>query len=159
MLVPMWLHWKRADVFIPKKFKVVWSQMSLWGNSLVGMYAKCGSLEDAWRTFSKMPSWDMLTWTAIFEGCAMHGHVRNSLTFCTDVFRRCTGRCYKLHLLFVSWQLVAVQVCWMKACIVYASMTKDHMISAKLKHYTCMIDRLGHAGHVQEAKNMIRATP
>jgi pentatricopeptide repeat protein len=37
----------------------------------------------------------------------------------------------------------------------YASMTTGYMISAKLKHYTCMIDRLGHAGHVQEAKNMI----
>jgi pentatricopeptide repeat protein len=26
------------------------------GNSLVDMYAKCGSLKDAWRVFNKMPS-------------------------------------------------------------------------------------------------------
>jgi pentatricopeptide repeat protein len=26
------------------------------GNSLVNMYAKCGSIEDAWRVFDKMPS-------------------------------------------------------------------------------------------------------
>jgi pentatricopeptide repeat protein len=26
------------------------------GNSLVEMYAKCGSMEDAWREFDKMPS-------------------------------------------------------------------------------------------------------
>ncbi len=26
------------------------------GNSLVHMYAKCGSIEDAWRGFNKMPS-------------------------------------------------------------------------------------------------------
>ncbi len=26
------------------------------GSSLVDMYAKCGSLEDAWRVFHKMPS-------------------------------------------------------------------------------------------------------
>jgi pentatricopeptide repeat protein len=26
------------------------------GNSLVNMYAKCGSIEDAWRVFNKMPS-------------------------------------------------------------------------------------------------------
>jgi pentatricopeptide repeat protein len=25
------------------------------GNSLVDMYAKCGSIEDAWRVFNKMP--------------------------------------------------------------------------------------------------------
>jgi pentatricopeptide repeat protein len=42
-------------VFISTLFKVVWSQMSL-GSSLVDMYAKCGSLEDAWRLFNKMPS-------------------------------------------------------------------------------------------------------
>ncbi len=26
------------------------------GSSLVDMYAKCGSIEDAWRVFNKMPS-------------------------------------------------------------------------------------------------------
>jgi pentatricopeptide repeat protein len=26
------------------------------GNSLLDMYAKCGSIEEAWRVFNKMPS-------------------------------------------------------------------------------------------------------
>jgi pentatricopeptide repeat protein len=44
-------------VFIRTLFKVVWNLMSLWGSSsLVNMYAKCGSIEDAWRVFNKMPS-------------------------------------------------------------------------------------------------------
>jgi pentatricopeptide repeat protein len=30
------------------------------GSSLVDMYAKCGSIENAWRVFNKMPSRDML---------------------------------------------------------------------------------------------------
>jgi pentatricopeptide repeat protein len=34
-------------------------------NSLVDMYAKCGSMEDAWKMFHKMPSQDVVTWTAI----------------------------------------------------------------------------------------------
>jgi pentatricopeptide repeat protein len=33
------------------------------------------------------------------------------------------------------------------------------MISPKLEHYTCMVDLLGHAGHLQEAENMIKAMP
>ncbi len=37
----------------------------------------------------------------------------------------------------------------------YASMVTDYMISAKLEHYTCMVDLLGHAGHPQEAENMV----
>ncbi len=26
------------------------------GSSLVGMYAKCGNIDDSWRVFNKMPS-------------------------------------------------------------------------------------------------------
>jgi pentatricopeptide repeat protein len=48
-------------MYITGSFKVVRSQMSLWGSSLVDMYAKCGSLEDAWRVFNKMPSQDVVT--------------------------------------------------------------------------------------------------
>ncbi len=39
----------------------------------------------------------------------------------------------------------------------YASMVTDYMISAKLEHYTCMVDILGRAGHLQEAENMVMA--
>jgi pentatricopeptide repeat protein len=38
--------------------------------SLVDMYAKCGSMEDAWIVFNKMPSLNVVTWTAILGGCA-----------------------------------------------------------------------------------------
>jgi pentatricopeptide repeat protein len=38
----------------------------------------------------------------------------------------------------------------------HSSMSTAYMISAKLEHYTCMIDLLGRAGHLQEAENMIK---
>jgi pentatricopeptide repeat protein len=60
-------------------------------------------------------------------------------------------------------------VCLLSACShaglvdegmhLYASMIRDCMISVKLEHYTCMIDLLGHAGHLQEAENMVMAMP
>jgi pentatricopeptide repeat protein len=37
-------------------------------NSLVNMYAKCGSLEDAWRVFNKMVSCDVVFWNAMIWG-------------------------------------------------------------------------------------------
>ncbi len=33
-------------------------------NRLVDMYAKCGSIEEAWRVFNKMPSQNVVTWNA-----------------------------------------------------------------------------------------------
>ncbi|CAK9193163.1 unnamed protein product [Sphagnum troendelagicum] len=46
------------------------------GSSLVDMYAKCGSMDNAWRVFNKMPFRNVVTWSTILGGCAIHGHGR-----------------------------------------------------------------------------------
>jgi pentatricopeptide repeat protein len=38
------------------------------GSSFIGMYAKCGSMENAWRVFKKISSQDIVTWTAMVLG-------------------------------------------------------------------------------------------
>ncbi len=43
-------------------------------NSLVDMYAKCGSIEDAWKVFNRMPTHDVVSWSAIILGHAKCGH-------------------------------------------------------------------------------------
>jgi hypothetical protein len=48
---------------------------------------------------------------------------------------------------------------WYEGMHCYASMVTDYMISAKLEHYTCVVDLLGRAGHLQEAENMLMAMP
>ncbi|CAM6071089.1 unnamed protein product [Sphagnum tenellum] len=35
------------------------------GNSLVDMYAKCRIMEDVWKVFNRMPSHNVVSWTAI----------------------------------------------------------------------------------------------
>jgi pentatricopeptide repeat protein len=37
-------------------------------NNLVDMYAKCGSIKDAWRVFNMMPTCNMVTLSAIILG-------------------------------------------------------------------------------------------
>ncbi|MED6195995.1 Pentatricopeptide repeat-containing protein, mitochondrial [Stylosanthes scabra] len=49
-------------------------------NSVLFMYARCGSLEEARRVFDEMPSKDMVTWTSMITGysqneCAEHALV------------------------------------------------------------------------------------
>jgi pentatricopeptide repeat protein len=56
------------------------------GSSLVNMYAKCGSMEDAWRVFNKMPSRTVVTVNAILGGCAMNGHGREALKYFEQMF-------------------------------------------------------------------------
>jgi pentatricopeptide repeat protein len=57
MHVPVWVPLKRAGVSV--HVQIVQSGLDsevFVGSSLVDMYAKCGSIEGAWRVFNKMPS-------------------------------------------------------------------------------------------------------
>ncbi|KAM1045770.1 hypothetical protein FF1_036676 [Malus domestica] len=46
------------------------------GNSLVNMYAKCGSIEDEDRAFTEVPERGIVSWSAMIGGLAQHGHGR-----------------------------------------------------------------------------------
>ncbi len=83
--------------------------------------------------FHKMPSQDVVTWTAILGGCAMDGHDNEALQ---HFERMCEESVQPDDITFV---------CFLSACshagLVadsmrrYASMIKDYMISAKLEHF------------------------
>ncbi len=82
---------------------------------LVDMYAKCGSLEDAWSVFNKMLARNVVTWTSmilghvqcgqgqmalgLFQEMKQEGVDPNSVTFvgmlnaCASVFALEEGRC------------------------------------------------------------------
>jgi pentatricopeptide repeat protein len=49
------------------------------GSSLVDMYAKCGSIEDTWRVFNKMPSRNVVTWSTIILAHVKCGQGRKEL--------------------------------------------------------------------------------
>ncbi len=120
-------------------------------SSLVDIYAKCGSMEDACTVFNKMPSRD-----AILRGYAMHGHGKEALQH----FEMCGEGVQPDDVTFVC----VLSACSHAGLVVeglcyYLSMSIIYKISAKLEHYTCMVDLLGHAGHLQEAENMIKVMP
>jgi pentatricopeptide repeat protein len=56
-----------------------WDSDLFVGSSLVDMYAKCGSLEDALRVFNKMPSQDVVSWTTMILGHVKCGQGQKAL--------------------------------------------------------------------------------
>jgi pentatricopeptide repeat protein len=63
------------------------------GSSLVDMYAKCGSMEEAWRVFSSMPAHDVVSCTAMIFGHLKHGQVYEALyLISTNATRRFATR-------------------------------------------------------------------
>ncbi len=107
--------------------------------------------------FNKMPSRTVVTWNAILGGCAMNGHGKEALKY----FEQTCGEGVQPDDTTFICLLLACHHAGLVAegmhC--YALMVTDYMISAKLDHYTCMVDLLGHAGHLQEVENMVMAMP
>jgi hypothetical protein len=64
MHVLAYRHLKRPSVFINRSFNVVVSLMHLW------VLALLTCTEDALRVFKKMPSHDVVSWTALLFGHA-----------------------------------------------------------------------------------------
>jgi pentatricopeptide repeat protein len=133
-----------------------WDSYIFVVNSLVDLYAKCGIIKDAWRVFNKMPSQDVVIWNAMLGGCAMHGHGKEALKHFEQM---CEG-VQPDDIIFIC----PLSVCSHAGLVdegmcCYASMVTDYMISVKLEHYTCMVNLLSYAGHLQEAENMVMAMP
>ncbi|XP_064971160.1 pentatricopeptide repeat-containing protein At3g24000, mitochondrial [Musa acuminata AAA Group] len=91
-------------------------------NSIVNLYCKCGSLDDARKAFDEMPARDMVTWTALITGYAQNDRpneavemlprmlrlrlVPNAFTF-GSLFKACgaasrNGHCEEVHALSVK---------------------------------------------------------
>jgi pentatricopeptide repeat protein len=114
-------------------------------------------MEDACRVFNTMPSHDVVSWNALLGGFAMYGQGKEALV----QFERMCEEC--VHPDDITF------VCLLSACShagfvdeglrFYALMTTVYRIPAKREHYTCMVDLLGRAGHLQEVENMIQGMP
>ncbi|CAK9270829.1 unnamed protein product [Sphagnum jensenii] len=85
MHVPVSWHLKREGVFMNRLLRVVESNVFV-GNSLVDMYAKFGSIEDAWRVFSRVPMCNVVAWTAIILDHVKCGEGQQALAFYQQMY-------------------------------------------------------------------------
>ncbi|TXG62805.1 hypothetical protein EZV62_009799 [Acer yangbiense] len=123
------------------------------GNSLVMMYAKCGSIEDANRVFDSMQVRDVITWTALIVGYAKNGRGKDSLQFYDQMLASGTkpDSITFIGLLFACSHAGLVE----NARHYIESMNKVYGIQTGPEHYACMIDLLGRLGKLVEAKELL----
>eukprot|EP01018_Ginkgo_biloba_P023998 Gb_36142 [translate_table: standard] len=127
------------------------------GSALVDMYAKCGTIEEACQVFEKMPVRNVVSWTAMIVGYAMHGYGKEALQLFDQM--RDSGT-KPDHVTFVG----VLSACCHAGLVDYGwqyfnCMRKYYHITPAMEHYCCMVDLLGRAGRLDEAQDFINKMP
>ncbi|KAM5561304.1 putative pentatricopeptide repeat-containing protein [Rosa sericea] len=128
------------------------------GTALVDMYTKNGDAGSAQRIFANLQKKDVMAWTSMIVGLAMHGHAVEAL----HTFRR-----MQEDASVIPDQITYIGV--LCACshvgLVeegqrhFGSMVDVYGIKPTAEHYGCMVDLLSRAGRFEEAVKLLEEMP
>ncbi|KAG7985721.1 hypothetical protein I3843_03G040900 [Carya illinoinensis] len=125
--------------------------------AVMDMYAKCGSLDLARGLFNEAAGKDIVCWSSMITCYGIHGDGRKAI----DLFdAMLEAGLSPNHVTFT---------CILSACghsglleegrRYFKLMKEVFRIAPKLNHFSCMVDLLGRAGQLDEAKNLIENMP
>uniref|UniRef100_M8B9T4 Putative pentatricopeptide repeat-containing protein n=1 Tax=Aegilops tauschii TaxID=37682 RepID=M8B9T4_AEGTA len=126
-------------------------------NSIVDMYHKCGLTDEAERRFWETPRRNVVSWTAMINGLGKHGHGQEAI----DMFEKM--RTEGVEPDEVSY-LALLSACshsgLVEECRRYFSMIRqEKRLRPRAEHYACMVDLLGRAGELMEARDLVATMP
>ncbi|CAI9277637.1 unnamed protein product [Lactuca saligna] len=126
-------------------------------SSLVHMYAKCGNIKLAKKIFYQMNHHDLVSWTSMIMGCALHGHVHDSIT----LFQQMETELIRPNSVAFLAVLTACSHGGMvdEGLKFYEKMVKDYKLIPEFEHYACVVDLLGRAGELEAAFGFIKSLP
>lgn len=125
--------------------------------TLIDMYSKCGSLDDAVSVFENMGFRDTQTWSAMIMAYAIHGHGHKAISLFEKMRREQVepDEITLLGLLYACNHAGLVH----ESLTYLRSMRGKYGISPGIKHYGCVLDALGRSGLLEDAYNFIDEIP
>ncbi|XP_027338350.1 pentatricopeptide repeat-containing protein At5g56310-like [Abrus precatorius] len=126
-------------------------------NSLIDMYAKSGNISKALKLFENMKHKTIITWTTMIAGLALHGQGKEALHVfsCMEKAQVKPNEVTFMAILSACSHAGLVEL----GRDYFNSMRSKYGIEPKIEHYGCMIDLLGRAGYLQEAKKLVGLMP
>lgn len=126
-------------------------------NAVMDMYAKCGSMRNAYMIFDKMRNKDVASWNIMIKGYGMHGYGSKALDMFSDM---CEARIPLDEVSFVG----VLSACSHAGLVregrdFLRQMKSKYGVVPNIEHYTCVVDMLGRAGHLQEAYELVLEMP
>ncbi|XVF31136.1 hypothetical protein REPUB_Repub16aG0119500 [Reevesia pubescens] len=127
------------------------------GTALVDMYAKCGYIDTALCIFRLMSVKNVLTWTAMGTGLAVHGMGKEALEL-LDAMEDSSIKPNPVT--FTSLFLACCHAGLVEEGLhLFHNMRSRFGLKPQIQHYCCIVDLLGRAGHLSEAYDFIIEMP
>ncbi|KAG2592567.1 putative pentatricopeptide repeat-containing protein At3g11460, mitochondrial [Panicum virgatum] len=126
-------------------------------NALINFHARCGSLPRAQKLFNEMPRRSIVSWTALITGYGIHGHGDVAVS----LFERMVSEGIRPDNVVMVGLLSACSHAGMydEGRRYFSIMESAYKLRPTLEHYTCMVDLLGRAGRLGEARELISSMP
>lgn len=125
------------------------------GSALATMYAKCGSLHDGDVVFRRMPARDVVSWNSMISGLSQNGRGAEALELFEEMLLEGTKPDYVtfVNILSACSHIGLVDKGWHYFRMMY----KKFGVVPGVDHHACMVDILGRAGQLSEAKEFIQS--
>ena len=133
-----------------------WDSDTHLGSSLVDMYAKCGKIDHGEKAFKRIRQHNLVAYNSMIAGFAAHGLSKKV----NEVFDQMRSNGWDpdeitfLSLLSLCAHEGDVDRCWQ-----YFSLMEELKVKADVRHYSCMVDLLSRAGHMDQAFRLAQEMP
>ncbi|PHU00342.1 Pentatricopeptide repeat-containing protein [Capsicum chinense] len=125
--------------------------------SLVDLYARCGSIDEAYIVFLNAEVKNDVIWNSMISGLARNARPLEAMTLFEKMQLAgfCPNELTYVSVLSACGHMGLVD----KGRMYFDKMKKEHNLSPNVYHYSCMVDILGRKGLVEEAKDLIENMP
>lgn len=125
------------------------------GTSLVDMYSRCGSIDDARRSFSSISSPNVAAWTALINGYAHHRLGPEAISLFEEMLGSgvCPNSATFVGILGACGHSGLVE----EGLRIFQSMGNSAVPT--LEHYASVANLLARSGHLKEAEEFIKEMP
>ncbi|KAK6285501.1 hypothetical protein POUND7_011680 [Theobroma cacao] len=127
------------------------------GVALIDMYSKCGSVKNGMLVFESIEDRSVDHWNAMIGGLAIHGLGELAFSLLIEMERLSVepDDITYIGVLNACGHAGLVK----EGLICFDIMRRVHKMVPKLKHYGCIVDILGRAGQIAEARKFIEEMP
>ncbi|XP_060203677.1 putative pentatricopeptide repeat-containing protein At5g08490 [Lycium barbarum] len=125
--------------------------------ALIDVYSKCATLGYAYKLFQSSPVKDLVMFTAMVGGYAMHGMGEEAL----GIFYNMLELDFKPDHVIITTVLSACSHAGLvdEGLKIFDSMEKTHQIKPIMEHYACVVDLLARGGRIKDAFSFVTNMP